>query len=114
MTQLNFGRDVQGMNAYAPMLSDTMVSAGITAGAATGYTVPSKYKNYIAIFSYPSGSDVWVSVNNTAAAPAGDTFSSTSSFGAPTQLSVKENDVISCFNNGAETANVGIALYAVS
>lgn len=112
-TQLNFGRDVQGMNAYAPMLSDTMYSATIASGAHQNVTVPSINENWIVVFSYQFGSDIWVSVNNTAAAPAGATFAATTSFLTPAQLKVKAGDTISCFNNNASGQDVGIAFYAV-
>src|ERR1700741_3454875 len=112
MTQLNFGRDVQGFNAFAPMLSANMYSATIASGAHKEITVPSSNENWIAVFSYQFGSDVWVSVNNTAAIPAGSSFATTTSFLTPSQLKVKAGDSISCFNNSATGQDVGIALYA--
>lgn len=114
MTQLNFGRDVQGMNAYAPQLSSNMFSAAIVSGGNDFITVPSSNMNWIAVLSYQPGSDIWVSVNNTAAKPVGGTFAATTSFLLPAQLSVKAGDTISCFNNSATTQDIGIALYAVS
>lgn len=113
MTQLNFGRDVQGMNAYAPQLADVMFSATIASGAAQGITVPSTSENWIVVFSYQPGSSIWVSVDHTAAAPVGATFAATTSFLLPAQLKVKAADTISCFNNNATGQDVGIALYAV-
>jgi hypothetical protein len=113
MIQLNFGRDVQGYPAYAPALSDLMYSATIASGVAQSITVPSSNENWIAVFSFQPGSDIWVSVNHTAAAPAGSTFASTNSFLLPAQLKVKAGDTISCFNNNATGQDVGIALYAV-
>lgn len=113
MTQLNFGRDVQGMNAYAPMLSDLMFSATLVSGANHSVTIPSNSGNFIAVFSYQPGGDIWVSVNHTAGAPAGATFASTNSFLLPSQLLVKGGDVISAYNNSATGQDVGIALYAV-
>jgi hypothetical protein len=112
-TQLNFGRDVQGFNAFAPTLSDTMYSSTIASGTHEEITVPSSNENWIVIFSYQFGSDIWVSVNNTAAPPAGATFASTTSFLTPAQLKVKAGDTISCYNNNASGQDVGIALYAI-
>lgn len=113
MTQLNFGRDVQGMNAYAPQLSTNMYSASLGSGADDDITVPSNYMNWIAVFSYQPGSTIWVSINNTAAVPAGGTFAASTSFLAPAQLLVKAGDIISCINNSATDQDVGIALYAI-
>jgi hypothetical protein len=113
MTQLNFGRDVQGFNAYAPRLSTDMYSATVASGASQSITVPSSNMNWIAVFSFEPGSDIWVSVNHTAAIPVGATFASTNSFLLPAQLQVSAADTISCFNNSATGQDVGIALYAV-
>lgn len=113
MTQLNFSKDVQGFNAFAPMLSDLMYSAALASGDDDDITVPSSNENWIAVFSYQPGSDIWVSINDTAAAPAGATFVATTSFLLPAQLKVKAGDTISCMNNSATDQDVGIALYAI-
>jgi hypothetical protein len=111
---LNFGRDVQGYNAYAPQLSKDMYSAAIASGASQSITVPSNFTNWIAVFSFQPGSDIWVSVNHTATPPAGATFASTNSMLLPAQLSVQAGNTISCFNNSGSGQDVGIALYAIS
>lgn len=114
MTQLNFGRDVQGFNAFAPYLSKNMYSATVESATAEGTIVPSSNKKWIAVFSYQVGSDFWVSINNTAAAPVGATFAVTTSFLLPAQLQVNAGDTISIYNNTLTNQGVGIALYAVS
>jgi hypothetical protein len=113
MTQLNFGRDVQGMNAFAPMISTNMYSAAIASGDDQPITVPSSNQNWIAVFSYQPGADIWVSINDTAAAPGGGTFAATTAFLLPAQLKVQAGDVISCLNNNTTDQDVGIALYAI-
>ena len=113
MTMLNFGRDIQGMNAYAPQLSDTMYSASLLSGTDDDLTVPSSHANWIAVFSYQPGAAFWVSVNDTANNPAGATFAATTSFLLPAQLQVKAGDTISVQNNAATTQDVGVALYAI-
>ena len=111
--QLNFGRDVQGMNAYAPAPSDIIYSATLTSGSVEPITVPSSNENWIAVFSYEPGADIFVAVNATAAAPAGGTFASTTSFLLPAQYKLKAADVISLFNNSSTSQDVTVALYAV-
>ncbi len=113
-TQLLFGRDVQGYNAFAPSLSMNMLSAELASGGDDEFDVPETADQWIAVFSYEPGAIIWVSVNDTAAPPAGNTFAAITSFLLPAQLSVKKGDSISCYNNSATDQDVGVALYAVS
>lgn len=110
-TLLNFGRDVQGYNAFAPQLAVDKFSASIVSGTAESITVPGTYQRWIAVLSYQPGADIWVTVNGTAAQPAGATFASTNSALLPAQLSVLAGNTISCYNNSASTQDVGISLY---
>jgi len=113
MKQLNFGRDIQGFNAYAPVISDINYSATIASGAHKEVTVPSSSQNWIIVFQYQFGSDIWVAINNTAAQPAGATFAATTSVLTPAQLHVQAGDIISCYNNNASGQDVGISFYAI-
>jgi len=112
-TQLNFGRDVQGYNSYAPSISNSMESASLASGDEDSVTVPSDAARYIAVLSYQPGGTIWVAINDTAAPPGGATFAATTSFLLPAQLSVNAGDTISCYNNSASDQDVGIAFYAV-
>lgn len=113
-TELDFGRDVQGLNAYAPQISNNMYSAELASGDDESLTVPSTSAEWIAVFSYEPGADIWVAINDTAAPPAGATFLATTSFLLPAQLSVKKGDSISLYNNSTTDQDVGVALYAVA
>ncbi len=114
-TKLIFGRDVQGLNAFAPPFATDGFSATLTAsGGNSTVTVPSNFQNWIVAFSYQPGSDIWVSLNTAAAAPAGSTFASTLSELNPGSRTVKAADVIHILNNGTATADVGVILYAIS
>ncbi len=114
MTQLSFGRDIQGLNAYAPQMSDVLYSAELATGSEDSIQVPATAKKWIAVISAQPGSIIWVAVNDTATPPAGASFSGTTSFLLPAQISVNAGDVISCYNNSTTDQDVGIALYAVS
>ncbi len=111
---LNFGRDVQGFNAYAPAIATDLYSASISSGSAESVTVPDNQQHWVVVFSYQPGADIWVSVGGTAAAPAGGTFASTTSALLPAQLRVTAKQVISLFNNSTTTQDVGVSFYAVS
>lgn len=113
-TQLNFGRDNQGYNAYAPRFPTNAYSASMTTATSSSITVSGENKNWIAVFSYQPGAVIWVSVNHTAAMPAGATFASTTSILLPAQLHVNAGDTISFYNNSSTTQDVGVSLYAVT
>jgi hypothetical protein len=111
MSLLNFGKDVQGYCAFAPLPSTNLYSATIASGTAESITLPSTHANWIVSFSYQPGSDIWVSTTTTAAAPAGGTFATTGSFLMPGSYSLPSGTVISFYNNGANSSDVGVALY---
>ena len=112
--KLNFGRDVQGYNAYAPDQATDKYSATLASGGSATVTVPSNFAVWIAAFSYQAAGDMWVSVGGTDAGPAGATFASTTSQLQPGALTVKAADVISIKNNGSGSSDVGVVFYAVS
>ncbi len=113
-TLLNFGRDAQGANAYAPPPATDMFSATLVAGAASSITVPSNHQTWIAVFSSEPAADIWVDFSGaTAAVPAGSTFASTTSELNPAARMVQAGSTISLITD-TSTADVGVMLYAIS
>lgn len=113
-TLLNFGRDVQGYNAYAPTTAKDKWNATLASGSETNITVPSNHKTWIAIFSIQPGANVWVDLTGaTAAFPAGGTLVRCTSELNPGARTVNAGDKISMITDSTE-ADVGISLYAVS
>lgn len=78
-TQLNFGRDVQGFNAYAPLFPTDIFTATLAASTAKSITVPSNYPTWIMYVRVQPNGWVWCSKVTTAAVPSGSTFASSSS-----------------------------------
>lgn len=118
-TKLNFGRDVQGYNAYAAPVAADKYSATLASGGNATITLPKNALSWIVSFSYQPGSNIWVAVNANAAAPVGATFASTSSEllpGSRVISSVKADGTtaatINILNNGSASADIGVILYA--
>jgi hypothetical protein len=120
-TKLNFSRDVQGYNTFAPPPSTDKYSATLTAGGNATITLPTNSPYWIVSFSYQPGADIWVAYNGSAAIPAGATFASTASELLPgsrilpstvTTSSGTTANTINLLNNGSGVADVGVILYA--
>lgn len=117
-TNLLFGRDKQGMNAFAPRPSTNIFSASLVNGSASTITLPTNSKSWIVAFSAQPGTNIWVDFTGaTAAIPSGSTFAPTTSElnpGARLLSAYKKDGVtaatISIITNNS-TADVSAALY---
>ncbi len=70
-TKFNMIRDISGYNGFGIIPTYDIQGCSLTANAAQTFTVPSNYSNWIAIFSYTPGSNIFVSFTTTAAVPSG-------------------------------------------
>ncbi len=120
-TKLNFGRDVQGYNSYAPPTSTDMFKVTIAAAGNSTLTLPTNALSWIVAYSYTPGAEIWVAYNASAVAPSSGTFSSSNSELNPGARTVPSQNItssstsattINFYNNGSGTANVWVVLYA--
>src|SRR3954466_9416607 len=104
--------DVQGNNAFAPKFTDINKATTLEADTEQHFTIPSDFAQWIVIFSYSSGANVFVACNEEAVT-AGSSFEDTASQLMPATRCVKAGDVLS-FITGDTMAIVGVSLYGVS
>lgn len=78
-TDLIFGRDVQGLNAYAPPMCTNIETATLAATVADSVTVPSNAPIWVMYVRIEPTKRCWVSSTGTAAVPAGGTFAASGS-----------------------------------
>lgn len=112
-TELVFGRDLQGYNAYAPKDSTNKYSATITNGVATSIAVPSNYDVWIVAFSISPGTNVWVDFTTTAVAPVGGTLLSTTASLNPGQRTLLAGTTISIVTDNT-ASDVGIEMWGIT
>ena len=122
-TKFSMSRDVNGFNGFGLKPSDTNINVTLTASTDTTFTIPgasaiggSTYQTkalWLAIFSIDPGDTVWVAVNATASAPAGNTFAATSSFSNPAGLELQEGDVLHCFTTQTGV-DVSVRFYSLT
>lgn len=119
-TTLEFGRDAQGYNAFAPRPSTNIFSATLVTGVASSITLPANSKEWVISFSQQPGTNIFVDYSGaTAALPAGGSFAVGTSELNPgaRKLSTFARDnvtqnTISVITNNA-TAEVTISLYEI-
>jgi hypothetical protein len=120
---INFARDVNGYNTFAPPVSTNKYSANLLSGGHSTITVPTNVPYWVVNFSFQPGSDMWVNYKGVnASAPAGNTFATTTSELLPGSRVIPSTyingsgvtvaNTIDILNNGTAASDVGVVLYA--
>lgn len=116
-TELSFGRDAQGYNAYAPQFPTDIFTATLAASTAESFTVPSNFPVWVMYVRLEPTGWCWVSRTTTAAVPAGGTLAGASSELIPGTIEYKRlvyaKDVIS-FITPNTTCDISVSLYNAS
>jgi hypothetical protein len=116
-TLLNFGRDVQGFNAYAPQFPTDIFTATLVGDAHSSVTVPSNHQVWLMYVRMQPGGWCYVSRNDTAAVPASGDFSASTSDLAVGTIEFKRivyaGDVIDFLTSVSDT-DVVVEFFAIS
>lgn len=93
-TKFAMSRDINGYNGFGLPFSVDGAFTTLAQNVAQSFTVPSDYPNWIAVFSYSVGSNVFVNGMGTATVPGGTVTDSTSQLN-PVARAVKGGQTIS-------------------
>lgn len=121
-TPFNMTRDINGFNGYGLKFSDTKSSVTLASATDTSLTVPgamamggngiSTTSQWLAVFSYQPGANIYVALNQTAASPSGASFADTTSDHLPAARLVNGGDVLHFFTNDT-SADVTVLFYSI-
>ena len=116
-TQLAFGRDLQGYNAFAPKFPTNIFTATLAANTAQTVAAPLDAPVYIMYVRVQPTGYCWVSRSGTAAVPAGGTLAAAISELIAGTIVYKRLvyplDVIS-FITPNTTCDISVSFYAVA
>ena len=102
-TKFLMTRDLSGTNGFGIMPSTDIQATSLAANAAQSITVPSNYKNWIAIISYTPGANIWARFDGGTAAVAGSSFAAVKSVLNPAARALTAGQTISFIT--ADTTN---------
>lgn len=106
-------RDVSGTNGFGIAFSLNGESTSLAANVEQHITVPDNYPNWMAVFSYTPGSNIWVDGINTAVVP-GTSFAASTARLNPAGRYVKAGDVISFITSDITVPWVDVEFQVVS
>lgn len=113
-TKFNMTRDINGYNGFGIQPTYDIYGATLATSTVATITVPDNYPNWIAIFSYSPGTNVWVSFSGTAAVPVGSSFSLIKSSLNPSARAVVGGSTISLITSDADGSEVSVEFQIIA
>lgn len=110
-TKFILTRDINGYNGFGLIPATDKSSMTLVSNVASSVTVPTNFDNWLAIFGYTPGAEVWVAYNDDAELPTGGPAFTTSEI-LPSARNLQGGDVINLITSGT-AINVGITFYAI-
>ena len=108
--RFNMTRDINGFNGFGLPFTTDGFATSLAANAAQSVTVPYDYPNWIAVFSYTPGANVWVDGITTAAVPS-TSFASTTAQLNPSARFVHAGETLSFITADSTTPWVCVDFY---
>ena len=105
-------KDVAGYNGFGIMQPSDIEGCSLAANTEQHFTVPKNYPNWIAVFSYTPGANIFVSTSTTAAVPSG-TMSAITSELNPSARFVTSGQTISVITPDVDAPYVTVSLLIV-
>ena len=111
-TKFSMTRDINGYNGFGILPTYDIYGSTLAASTEQSLTVPSTFANWIAIFTYTPGSNIFVSFSGTATVPGG-TMGLITSVLNPAGRQVKAGDTISVITADATAPHVIVEFQAI-
>ena len=112
-TKFNMIRDVSGYNGFGIIPTYDIQGCYLTESEAQTFTVPDNYANWIAIFSFTPGANIFVDFVTTATVP-GDTVGSVSVVLNPSARAVKGGSTFSVITPDSDTPYITVEYQIVA
>ncbi len=106
-TKFSMVRDINGYNGFGIIPTYDVYGCTLAASTAQSVTVPANYENWIAIFTYTPGANIYVSFTTTATVPGGTMGIITSTLN-PSARQVKGGQTLSLITSDTTTPFVNI------
>jgi hypothetical protein len=111
-TKFNMTKDVAGYNGFGVMFADDGYQTTLATGVAQTRTVPSNYPNWLAVFSYTPGTNVWVGNGTTAVATGA--FTATTADLNPSARYVTAGQTLTFITSDTTSPQVKVSFYVVA
>lgn len=111
--KFNMSRDVAGMNGFGVQWPQDGQATTLASGVAQSVTVPKNYPNWLAVFSYTPGSNIFVDGTTTAAVPGGS-FSATTAELNPSARQCTAGEVLSFITPDTTSPYVKVSFFVVA
>lgn len=112
-TKFSIVKDINGYNGFGILPTYDVYGSSLAAGVAQSVTVPSNYPEWIAIFTYTPGSNIFVNFTGIAAAATG-TMGALTSVLNPTARQVSAGDTISFITPNSTTPYVVVEFQIIA